>query len=163
MAVFWFAINVICQVIWFRAAPKVGLLKSEYLGFAAGFICLFIYESYNLSYFMGPLKEYIATLTVNLIIYTALSYCYFHFINLGETARRIRILREIRDSADGLTQEEILSRYSAEEIFERRIERLLGTGQVVCKDGKYFINSPVLPFIGTLMQLMKSIIPGKRP
>ena len=35
-----------------------------------------------------------------------LGYCYFHFVNLGETARRVRIVRELWQSEDnrvGLT------------------------------------------------------------
>ena len=44
--------------------------------------------------------------------YGVLSFGYFHFINLGETARRIRIIREIDAAGRPLTREVILDRYT---------------------------------------------------
>jgi hypothetical protein len=68
---------------------------------------------------------------VNIIIYLALLYIYINFVNMGETARRVRLLRELSAVAQGLSREELLARYNAREIVTKRLERLCATGQVV--------------------------------
>ena len=153
-------INVIFQVLGFRYL-NLGLLKSEYLGFTIGFLSIFIFEFYIsfLSSVSG--KDFIAFLITNSLIYSALGYCYFHFINLGETARRIRILRDIYDSKYGLSMNEILERYNAKEIVEKRINRLLNNGQIIYKDGRYYIGSPTMVLISKTIVAMKLILLGK--
>lgn len=87
-----------------------------------------------------------------------MGYCYFHFINLGETARRIRILRELYDRKEGLSMEEIFKRYNAKEIFERRIARLINNGQIIYKDGKYYIGKPIMLLMAKMIVTMKLIL-----
>jgi hypothetical protein len=86
------------------------LLVSLLLGLLGGLLSLAVFETYV--YFAAAVRSLPATLT-NVVIYFALSYCYFHFVNLGETARRIRMLRELYASHEGLTVGEILDRYNA--------------------------------------------------
>ena len=89
-----------------------------------------------------------------------LGYCYFHFINLGETGRRIRIVRELL-SADGLTLEELLRRYNTSDMVEIRLARLLNNGQIAERNGKLFINNQFLVKASQIMIFMKKIILGK--
>jgi len=99
---------------------------------------------------------------VNIIIYSSLGYCYFHFINLGETARRIRILRELYESNGGLTLDKILKRYNAEAMVELRLQRLISSGQIILKDGRLHVGKPVLSFISKIIILMKLILLGRK-
>jgi hypothetical protein len=151
------ATNVLVQVVGFRFVPNLGLLKSVILGFVIGLLSLFFLESYI--FFLK--KEFLPTTAVNLFIYLSLGYCYFHFINLGETARRIRILRELYDSKRGLSMKEILERYNAGKVIEMRLERLLKNGQVVYKNSRYYIGKPIMLLITKILVLMKLIILGK--
>ncbi|MEK6683024.1 MAG: hypothetical protein AABY79_13800, partial [Nitrospirota bacterium] len=73
----------------------------------------------------------------------------------------IRILRELYDSKEGLSLEEILQRYNAKEIVEKRISRLINNGQVLYKDGRYFIGSPVMLMISRIIVTMKLLLLGK--
>jgi hypothetical protein len=98
----------------------------------------------------------------NFLIYAALGYCYFHFINLGETARRIRILRELYEAPDGLPLEGILERYNAKHIVEMRLRRLIHNGQIVERDGRYYIGSPVMLLIARSITLLKVVILKKK-
>jgi hypothetical protein len=93
--------------------------------------------------------------------YSALGYCYFHFVNLGETARRIRLLRELSESKNGLSVNEILERYNAKEIIENRLNRLLKSGQVVYKNNRYYIGKPVMLFMSKMILFAKRFILGK--
>jgi hypothetical protein len=115
---------------------------------------------------LGPvflyLPENIFSAFANAFTYSALGYCYFHFINLGETARRIRILRELYDSKNGLSKDEILSKYNAHQIISKRIERLVNNGQIIFKDGRYYIGHPMMLLIAKIIVMMKCMVLGKK-
>jgi uncharacterized membrane protein len=151
-------LNVLFQVSSFRLLRGMTLLRSLYSGFAFGLAGMLAIELSLFLIMKQPSDDLFFSMTVNLISYTALGYCYFHFINLGETARRIRILRELYDSTDGLSREEILERYNSREIIRRRIERLLNSGQIVRKNGRFYIGKPFLLFISRIMVLLKVIL-----
>ncbi len=150
IAAICFICNIFIQITAYRCFPKQGLLKSVFLGFASGALILVF------------VKEPIAVKGVDLITYFSLGYCYFHFINLGETARRIRILRELKDSGAGLTLNEVLARYNAQEIFENRISRLLKNGQIILVNGKYCIGKPFLLYMARLLVFLKFILMRKK-
>jgi len=113
-------INAISQVLLCRYARGFGLLKSIFVGFGCGFIMVISIEAANYFTTAVSIAHLLGQLFVCMITYGALSYCYFHFVNLGETARRIRILRELYDSKDGLSMKEILIRYNAKDIIRNK-------------------------------------------
>lgn len=154
------ATNVAAQVAVFRLFPHRGLLRSELAGFAAGGGALALVHALA-AVPPHPPGEPAALLAANALCYGALGYCYFHFGNLGETARRVRIVRELAESPGGLTLEEILRRYDAREIFDRRLGRLTGTGQIVLRDGRYFIASPLLAAMARGVLLLKLLFLGR--
>jgi len=152
-----FSVNVATQILCVRFIMK-GLLKSLFSGFAVGLLSLLFVQLFAV--FLNI--TFLPNLMVNIIIYSSLGYCYFHFINLGETARRIRILRELYDSNGGLTLEEILKRYNAKKMVELRLQRLLNNGQVILKDGMLYNGKPIMLFISKTIILLKLIILGKK-
>ncbi|CCQ89719.1 membrane hypothetical protein [Nitrospina gracilis 3/211] len=154
------AINVLIQIAVARWG-RWGLLKSVYLGFAAGMGALLGGEWVIAQGSGLALNEAAALLFVNVVTYGMLGYCYFHFINLGETARRIRLLRELHEAGGGLALDELLGRYNASQMVEIRLKRLLGTGQIVERDGRYFIGKPVMLWISQAIVVAKRIVLGK--
>lgn len=154
-------LNVLFQVLGFRYVIRSSLLKSLFLGFFFGFIVLISLEFYA---FVGENsgKDCLYIAMVNVITYSALAYCYFHFVNLGETARRIRIVRELYKSKNGLSMKELLAIYNARKMVEMRISRLLNSGQIICKNNKYYVGKPVILFIAKVIIIMKIIILGKK-
>jgi len=162
-AIIGLTINVICQVCICRYINrKFSLLKSVYTGFVLGLCGLILTELYYLYQSPLPLREKICFILVNVITYSALGYGYFHFINLGETARRIRILRELYNSQNGLSLEGILTKYNAQKILSRRMNRLLNNNQVVCRNGRYYINNPTMLIMAKIIVAMKLIVLGKK-
>jgi predicted transcriptional regulator len=91
-----------------------------------------------------------------------LGFCYLNVISLGETARRIRIIRELYNSRDGLSLEEILQRYNSQEILERRINRLMDSGQITHQNGRYYIGKQFVLIVAKLLVIMKQIVLGKK-
>lgn len=156
------AANVAVQLSCSRLLPRWSLLRSVIVGFAIGFACTIVIDSTLFRISLQPMPRIAGVFTTNILTYIALGYCYFHFVNLGETARRIRILKEIRESENGLTMEEILSRYNAAAILRYRLDRLLRKGQIIYRDGRYFLGKPTMLFMARIILLMKQIVTGKR-
>ena len=153
-------VNALSQLLIFRTCPKLGLLKSELLGFVIGSLTGFLFEFCVFSIHIQSIKNFTGIFFVNVITYLSLSNCYFHFVNLGETARRVRILRELYDSQEGLSQEQILKVYNAKEIIEKRIHRLTNSRQVIYKNGKYYIGNQMMLCIAKIIVKMKLIFLG---
>ena len=155
-------VNVMCQVCCCRYIRGFSLLKSIFVGFALGILSLLFLEFYCFKQLSLSLSGNVCSILVSAVTYSALGYGYFHFVNLGETARRIRILRELYDSKEGLSMGEILERYNAKDIIEKRIYRLINSGQIIYKNGRYYIGSPVMLVIARIVVRMKLTVLGKK-
>jgi hypothetical protein len=152
------AVNVFIQLLSVRLFPGLGILKSVFTGFTAGGLSVLSAEIY----LSGGGIDYLPMIIANIIIYGSLGYCYFHFINLGITARRIRVLRELYAAGGGLSLNELLKRYNAGDMISKRLDRLLGSGQIVCRDDKYHIGKPVMLLMSKTIVAMKLIILGEK-
>ena len=154
------AVNVLTQLLFYRVTGRGRLLRSVYVGFATGFVVATAASALTGRSGMRPLDAAAVGL-LNMATYAALGYGYFHFINLGETARRVRLLWEFADAGGALSDEEILRRYNADEIVRVRLGRLLRNGQIVERDGRYVIGRPtMLRMVRTLM-LTKRLLLGR--
>jgi len=92
-----------------------------------------------------------------LVVYNCIGYCYFHLFNMSETARRIRILRDIL-AAGSLHREEILAIYGANEVVEVRLSRLEATGQLRLQAGRYVIKGRLLYWAARLVAAWRGIL-----
>lgn len=155
-------VNVMLQVFIFRTFLKRRLLKSIFIGFLAGFIFLILLQFSIIFSSSIKTSDFFGALILSLLTYSSLGYCYFHFINLGETARRIRILRELYEFKEGLTEEEILKRYNAREIVDKRLSRLLKNKQIILREGRYHIGNPIMFLIAKIMTGLKVLLLGKK-
>lgn len=159
-----FFINVACNIYICRYyLSRLGLLKSIIIAFLIGFFILLTIEFYYLSNTaQACLDGAVSSFIANVIIYFSFGYCYFHFINLGETGRRIRILRELYESDRGLSEEEIMARYNAQEIFERRIKRLIASRQITFRGRRYYVNNSLLLLAFRIIVAIKYILFAKK-
>lgn len=106
--------------------------------------------------------DLLGSTAVWILAYLALAYCYvFGFYNLGESARRIRLLVELSGAGNkGLTLEELLAVYNARMIVEARLGRLLTGGQVVERGGRYFSKRSPMLYIAKTLSFMKVLFLG---
>lgn len=104
------------------------------------------------------------TVALWLTTYVMLVHCYlFGFFNPGETARRIRLLIELRAAGSrGMSIDEILGVYNAHAIIEARLHRLLEGGQIKCQDGRYVVGWPLMLSLAKVMVLLKLVFLGAR-
>lgn len=161
-AVVGLGLNVICQVCICRYVSSFSLLRSIFAGFIFGLCGLAVIELYYLGQSSQAWYENLCSTLANIITYAALGYGYFHFVNLGETARRIRLLRELHDSEAGLSMSDLLARYSSHEVFNRRMDRLIGARQVVRRDSRLYIGKRTVLYMAKTIVLMKLLLFGKR-
>ena len=155
-------VNTLVQILVYRLIKSVGLLKSVVLGFVIGFATVMACAVAWYQAAMPDVMELMGQSALNLLAYVALGYCYFHFINLGETARRIRILREIQESKNGLTLEGILERYNALSIINVRLQRMISNKQIVLQEGHYYIGNPVMLYMAKTLIFLKWILLRRR-
>jgi hypothetical protein len=101
-------------------------------------------------------------ITANTLIYLMFCYVYFHWNNMGETARRVRLLRELHDAPQGLTDAELQARYPAREILEHRLRRLIEARQIAEHDSRLFLTSTAVLRSARLVGLAKWLIVGDR-
>lgn len=95
-----------------------------------------------------------------LVTYLLLTYCYaIGFFNLGESARRIRLLIELHGAGDrGMTVDEILAVYNARMIVEARLSRLVAGGQIVERGARYFIKGRLMLYSAKGLALLKLVL-----
>ena len=146
-------VNVELQIgLYWILRGRGRLLTSQVAGAVAGLALLLIPG------LPGPLGLWAA----NLLIYGAFCYVYFHWNNTGETARRIRLVWELDAAPDGLTEAELLARYPAREILERRLVRLIDGGQIVEREGQLALSGRLILLSARLVALAKRIVLGRR-
>ena len=151
--------NVLCQILSLRVL-RCGLLRSVYVGFALGWAADIILRV-SLSPAGATPLGLAGESAVDSVIYACLGYCYFHFINLGETARRIRIIRELQECPEGLDLSGLLARYNARMIVEARLGRLLRNGQVTLEGNRLRIGRPTVLFMARGLTLLKRLLLGR--
>lgn len=112
---------------------------------------------------MGAVDAW-GSLAASLLAYLLLAYCYvIGFFNIGESARRIRLLIELEGAGrDGLTLPEVLTVYNARMIVDARLERLLSGGQIVERGGRYFLRSRVMLTAAKGLVLLKIVLLRRR-
>lgn len=156
------AVNSLSQIISFRLVPRLTLLPSIVFGFGVGLTTVVVTDIIILSC-CGVSWNYSAGIMLaNILAYGSLGYCYFHFINLGETARRVRLLRELYEFPAGLTEGELLKRYSAKDVLAYRLERLLHNHQIILKDDRLVIGNSSVLWMSRLIGFLKYLVLGKK-
>lgn len=155
-------VNAVLQVAGFRLFSSLTLLHSVFLGFACGLVVVIGVDWLWVRQEGLAVMAFIPVSLANVLIYGALGYTYFHFVNMGETARRIRIILELDDTSEGLTSAEILNLYNAKSIVDVRINRLIQNKQVVVKNGRYCIGNPTMLMMAKTISFMKWLLLGQR-
>lgn len=91
------------------------------------------------------------------IVYSALAYCYFHFFNMSETARRIKLLTVVH-RAGRMAERDLESMYKTTDVVEARLERLVALGQLRFHDGSYSISGRTLVCAGYMVLFWRKLL-----
>jgi hypothetical protein len=130
------------------------------LGFGVGLAVFVVMETLFLSEDFST-DHLLTALLVNTPIYICLAYCYYSFVQLGQTSIRIRLYAEIASKTDGLSAEEVAREYSDDSLVAVRIQRLVESGDLIDRNGAFFIGRSRLPLIGDILFAAKGFLLGK--
>jgi hypothetical protein len=153
-------VNLIVQVFSFRYWKGSNYFLTIMLGFGMGLTAfvvmeiLFLWRDYSADHLL-------TALLVNAPIYVCLAYCYYSFVQLGQTSIRIRLYAEIASSPHGLDAEDVAREYSDDSLVAVRIHRLVESGDLIDRNGAFFIGRSRLPLIGYILFAAKRFLLGK--
>lgn len=148
------------HILLTRIVPGLFRLSAAVYSFALGFGCVAI-SVIMFAVRMSPehMSDVVGYAVLWSLAYVSFAHCYFSFYNLGEAGRRIRLVIELYLAGDkGMTIEELLAAYNARMILGARLYRLLVSGQIVEKDGRYFVGQPVMLYLAKSLVLMKILL-----
>ena len=109
---------------------------------------IFIFYSLNKSF---------SAIAYAFLVYNSLGYAYFHFFNMSETARRIKILLEIKKNKT-LKIENLTQNYKSDFMVKTRLQRLLELNQIKKINEKYFIKGKILLFATLMIRFLKKTL-----
>lgn len=155
------AANLAAHVLLSRLWRGRGQMVCLFGGIIGGLVCTTVVN------LLGLLKaesawDAFGYLSLNLVTYLGLAWCYFHFVNLSLASLRIRLMNEMAQSSGGLSEDEILRRYNAGQIIETRLARLTGGGHLVVRDGRFFPGNSAFVILFDVFEILKYAILGKR-
>ena len=142
-----------------RPRPYVYLL----LGFPVGLIFTLAASVLGMADGERTTADAWALIGFNLLTYGALGYGYFQFVNTNITSLRIRILKELLLSPNGLAAREVSGLYGAGEVVGRRIERLTAGGQLVEKGGRFYLGNRSLLVVARIIDALRYLVLGPTP
>lgn len=110
----------------------------------------------------GALKNYqgagLATALVYcFLVYGTLAYCYFHFFNMSETARRIKIITEIHRGGS-ISEQDLMAKYRTTDVITTRLDRLVALNQLNYEDGYYSLKGRTLYWAGTAIFFWRRLL-----
>jgi len=90
----------------------------------------------------AALQAWVCAASLALVIQGLLCFVYVLCVfGPYETSVRMRLVREIaQEGSKGISLQDLLGRYNSETIVNVRLQRLLGSGDIVEKDGRYRVG-----------------------
>jgi hypothetical protein len=153
------AVNAVAQVLLVRLQRGRHFLRAQTGAILVGGIALVAFDLFSLQFQVG--ESAVVSLWINIPTYLALSYCFFHFVNLGHTSIRIRIYAEIAERPGGMSAEEMARQYQDEALMQVRLRRLIESGDIVEKGGRYLVGKRRLVQLGNIIFTAKRFVLGK--
>lgn len=91
-----------------------------------------------------PMGELLLGWVYAALAFNSVAYSYFHFFNLSETGRRIRVLLQLLEGEHIGLNDAGATTYSGQDMVNQRLARLIQMGQVSTADGQYMIKGRFL-------------------
>jgi hypothetical protein len=138
---------------------KYSLAKASLIAYFIGLLGAILYETGFGAYATDSL-DYLFVLVINAVTYTCLILGYFVVIGLS-ISLRVRILYLLSLSDNGLSNAELSNKFNGSELLERRIQRLLQSGQISEMNGKFHVRPSLVLVLAKLNTQIKHFLIGK--
>jgi hypothetical protein len=95
--------------------------------------------------------------TLVVLTYNALGFCYFCLLNLSETSLHLHILMDLLVSGP-MPADELAVRYGISEMMEARIERMIALGQLGSQGEYFVVKDGGLLVVGRILHLWRKLL-----
>ena len=129
-------------------SPQLTVGFSILIGYGIFAFLAWVFYLHSLS----TVNEFAQSAFYGFIVYTCLSYSYFHFFNISETARRFQILVALSSNRK-VYRRYLAAKYNVTDMVKTRLERLVQFGQLTYKDGRYYLKRRVLCSIAQILMM----------
>ncbi|MFM8290494.1 MAG: hypothetical protein ACKOC4_02190 [Planctomycetia bacterium] len=129
-------------------------------GFLVGFIATIAIALQASSRLASGGADGVALTGLDCLIYAALAWCYFHFVNLGIASLRIRVLEEIAEAGGSLEARALRELYDDAQMAEARVERLLAGGHIVFRDERFHTGRHSFLAVARIFAILRGLILG---
>jgi hypothetical protein len=165
-ATWWFILPIVSlsvgwpvQIFSYRILKK--FITSLVIGFVVGLLVMTSLSIWIISKFDLVLYDHISVFAANAIIYIFMQMWPISLFGVVGVALRVRILQFINTSQNA-SYHDLVTAFRPTELVNRRIERLVKTGQIKQIDGKYYLNKRFLLYIALILDAYKLFLLGKK-
>lgn len=160
-----FGIFLLIHLIIFRWVRPERLLKTLLVCVIAvlGLPVLLMGIFYFFKLMDVTLQAWVCAVALAMVVQGLLCFVYVLCVfGPYETSVRMRLVREMAASPDGISMAELLRRYNTQTIVALRLRRLMGSGDIVEKDGFYRVagNKNIFFIFNAIACLLKKWING---
>ena len=146
------------HAIFSRFSSKALPLRTAIVALAVNFVvCYCSLWSFILRPGAVLIEGWGATAVYFFIFYWGSACVYANFFNMSETARRIRILHEIKERGS-VSQVELESFYKQEDVVDKRMQRLVEMEEVSFDGQSYAIEPGVLSRVASVVFAMRKLL-----
>lgn len=121
------------QAAVMRLFPKKSRQLLTMVAMVLGYLIFFCI----LNLFDFEMPHNLAFYTYFFLIYSFSAYTYFHFFNMSETSRRVRMLNMIAHRSESDLQD-LSAIYDDKQMLEVRLNRLVSLGQITERQGRFY-------------------------
>ncbi len=115
---------------------------------AAGMLAAIFFGAYSNGFFGGVYAA---------LVYGCLAHAYLHLFLMGETARRLHVLHELKRHGP-MTRGQIEDLYGAKDMLDARLDRLVAMQQFRREGDRYFLQKMILCRISLALMLWGKIL-----
>ena len=99
---------------------------------------------------------------LNMVASLAFAFGYFNFVNLTVASLRIRILEELLETGGLMSRKSLLDRYGTSSVADLRLERLIGGGHLVERNGRLHTGRLQFLLVARIFDALRWLILGPR-
>lgn len=108
-----------------------------------------------------PMDELFLAWVYAALAFNSVAYSYFHFFNLSETGRRVRVLLQVLEGEHMDINDARAMAYSGQDMVNQRLARLTQMGQVSTAGGQYIISGRFLLWVARLVRWIGKLTTGR--
>lgn len=157
------AADVVLQAVLSRFAFSEANLRAQFMSFGAGTLVTIAVLLALLSGSRFAPVDKISYGLLHVLAYATFGLIFFNMINANISSLRVRMLKEyLARGPAPLADAELYAKYPAADMVSARLARLEAGGQILVRDGRYYLKGGGVAMIGALFAGLRSLLLGNR-